>query len=85
MTIRTPDRVVELWPSLPEAARKTILDIAENTSPREVPLELSKEEERLIEQAQEDFRHGRVLTMDEFTSDMAAFVAELRQKATTAS
>jgi hypothetical protein len=78
MTTKTPDRVVELWPSLPEAARKTIVDIAERTSPREAPFELTPDEDRLLEQGQEDFRQDRTQTLDEFSSDMDAFMAELR-------
>jgi hypothetical protein len=78
MTTKTPDRVVELWPSLPEAARKTVVDIAERTSPREAPFELTPDEERLLEQGQEDFRQDRTQTLDEFSSDMDAFMAELR-------
>jgi hypothetical protein len=81
MTTKTPDRVVELWPSLPEAARKTIVDIAERTSPRELPLDLTSEETRLLEQGQDDFKHGRTLTLDEFSADMDAFMAGLRENA----
>jgi hypothetical protein len=78
MPTKAPDRVVVLRPSLPEAARKTIVDIAERTSPREAPFEFTPDKERLLEQAQEDFRQDRTQTLDEFSSDMDAFMAELR-------
>ncbi len=79
MTTKTPDRVVELWPSLPEATRRTIVDIAESIASREAPLNLTPDEERLLAQARDDFKHGRALTMDEFSAEMEAFMAELRE------
>jgi hypothetical protein len=81
MKTNTLERIVELWPNLPETARATIADIAENASPREVELDLTPEEERLIEQAQEDFRQGRTLTLEEFNAEMDVFMADQRRKA----
>ena len=80
MTIKTPDRVVELLPSLPEAARKVIVDIAETPSPREISFALTPDEERLLEQAQDGFKHGRTLSLEQFSAEMAAFMAGLRRK-----
>jgi hypothetical protein len=75
------ERIVELWPSLPETARATIADIAENASSGEMELDLTPDEERLIEQAQDDFKHGRTLTLEQFNAEMDTFMADQRQKA----
>lgn len=77
MKTRALDRIVELWPSLPEATRASIVDIAETASPREMELDLTPEEERLIEQAQDDFKHGRTLTVAQYKDEMGTFMAEL--------
>jgi TRAP-type C4-dicarboxylate transport system substrate-binding protein len=81
MKTNTLERIVELWPSLPETARATIADIAESASPREMELDLTPEEERLIEQAQDDFKHGRTLTLEQYRAEMDTFMAELAVQA----
>jgi TRAP-type C4-dicarboxylate transport system substrate-binding protein len=80
MKTNTLERIMELWPSLPETTRAAIVDIAERASPSDADLELTPEEERLIEQAQDDFKHGRTLTLDQFNADMDAFIADQRRK-----
>lgn len=79
MDTKSPDRVVELWPDLPEQARRAIVEIAEGTAGR--PLQMTPDEEALIEQAREDFLHGRTMSMVDFSSEMDAFVASLRKPA----
>ena len=85
MTTTTSDRIVELWPRLPEATRKTILDIAETISRREADLALTPEEESLIEQGQADFAHGRTLSSDQFEARSADFLKRLRDQAASRS
>ena len=80
MTTKALDCLVELRQSLPEAARETIVAIAENTAQHEVELDLTSEEERLIEKSREDFKHGRSLTMEEFSVDIATLFEERRRK-----
>ena len=78
MSITTPDRLIELWPSLPQEAREQIVEIAESSVAEEGELELTPEEEVLLEQAREDFRLGRVLSMEEFKADLDQLFVDLR-------
>ena len=57
------------------------MDIAEHAATRELALALTAEEERDLEQARADFAHGRTLTIDQFSADMDAFMADLRKQA----
>ena len=81
----TPDRIVELWPRLPETTRKTILDIAETMSGREADPVLTPGEERLIAQGQEDFKQGRTLTSEQFEVRSADFLEQIRRRAASTS
>ena len=80
MTITTPDRLIELWPSLPQEAREQIVEIAESSVAGEAELELTPEEEVLLEQAREDFRLGRTLSAKEYHAEMDLFMQELAAK-----
>ena len=80
MSITTPDRIVELWPSLPQEARQQIVEIAESSVAGEAELELTPEEEVLLEQAREDFRLGRTVGMEEFKADLDQLFVDLRAK-----
>ena len=73
MSTITPDRIVQLWPSLSEEARKKLVEIAERIAEADVPLELSPDEEKLLEQAREDFKHGRSLSLDDYKADLDEF------------
>lgn len=53
----TLDRIVELWPSLSAEARQQIAGIVESDAGKDMPLDLSDEEERLLA-ARNDFKHG---------------------------
>ena len=77
MSITTPDRLIELWPSLPQEARQQIVEIAESSVAEEGELVLTPEEEVLLEQAREDFRLGRTVGMEEFKAEMDVFMKEL--------
>jgi hypothetical protein len=85
MTILTPNRIVELWPSLPDAARRELIELAEINAGSSKPLDLTSEDERLLGQARDDFKQGRTLSMDEYRADMDAFMANLRKPASPAS
>jgi len=79
----TPERIVELWPPLSQEARQKIAEIAEGDSSKDVPLELSDEEERLLARARDDFKHGRALDADEYHAEMSAFMQRLAAKSTS--
>ncbi len=77
MSTITLDRIVELWPSLSPEARRQIAGIAEACAGKDTPLGLSDEEERLLVQARDDFKHGRALDADEYHAGMSAFMQRL--------
>jgi hypothetical protein len=78
MSTITPDRIVELWQSLSEEARVKLVAIAESIAEADTPLELTPEEELLLEQAREDFKHGRTLSLDELDAELDLVFDELR-------
>jgi len=79
----TPERIVELWPPLSQEARQKIAEIAEGDSSKDLPLELSDEEERLLARARDDFKHGRALNANEYHAEMSAFMQRLAAKSTS--
>ena len=79
----TPERIVELWPPLSQEARQKIAEIAEGDSSKDVPLDLSAEEERMLARARDDFKHGRALDADEYHAEMSAFMQRLAAKSTS--
>ena len=60
---------------------RAIAAIMEADAGKEAPLNLSSEEERLLERARDDFRHGRALDADEYHAGMSAFMQRLAAKA----
>ena len=81
MDTKTPDRIVELWPILPEDARETLVELAERTAGKAEPLVFSDEELAGIDQGREDFKHDRTRSMQEYRADMDAFFERLKAKA----
>ena len=77
MPSQAPDRIVELWPLLPEAARKTLVDIAEASAPRDGELALSRNDQKAIVQSIADIAEGRTLDEAAYRSEMDAFMARL--------
>ena len=84
MSTITPDRIIQLWPSLSEEAREKLVEIAESIAEADTPLELSPDEELLLKQAREDFKYGRTLSLDDYKADLDAFFGGLRAKSNTA-
>jgi hypothetical protein len=80
MATTTPQRIVELWPSLSEDARRALTEMAEHATGG-VPLELTDNEAAALERSQEDFKAGRTLSFDEMRAATDAFLAGLRSKA----
>ena len=80
MSTLTPDRIVELWPNLSEAAREKLVEIAESIAQADTPLTLSSAEEALLAQSREDFAHGRTVTLEDFKADLDAFFGGLRAR-----
>jgi hypothetical protein len=83
MTTKTLDRIVELWPDLPEAARTDLLERAESLAAGGI--NFTAEELAGIERGREDFKPGRTLSAEQFDSNTDAFMRELRRKSATAS
>jgi len=79
MTTTTPQRIVELWPSLSEEARRALTEIAENASGH-LPLELTEDEAATLDRSRQDFEAGRTLSFDEMRAATDAFLAGLRAK-----
>ena len=82
MSTITPDRIVELWPALSLEARQRISEIAESNAGKDVPLDLSDEEQQFLARARDDFKHGRVLDTDEYHAEMSAFMRRLAIRST---
>jgi hypothetical protein len=82
MNTITPDRIVELWPNLSLEARQQISEIAESNGGKDKPLDLSQEEEKLLDRARDDFKHGRALDADEYHAEMSAFMKRLAATST---
>jgi hypothetical protein len=82
MSTITPDRIIELWPTLSAEARQQISDIAESNAGKDVPLDLSDEEQQSLARARDDFKHGRALDADEYHAEMSAFMQRLATQST---
>ncbi len=82
MTTITPARIIELWPTLSPEARQRIAEIAESDSGKDVPFDLSVEEQQLLARARDDFKHGRALDTDDYHAEMSAFMQRLATQST---
>ena len=80
MTIKTPDRIIELWPMLSPEARAQLTEVAESIAVPILPLHLTDDERAQIEQAREDFRAGRILSEENYRLRMDAFMTRMRSK-----
>jgi hypothetical protein len=80
-TTITPERIAELWPALSPEARQQIAEIVEADAVKDMPLDLSAEEERLLAQALDDFKQGRALNAGEYRAEMSAFMKRLAAQA----
>jgi hypothetical protein len=81
MSTITPERIVELWPALSLEARRQIAEIVEAGAGKDMPLDLSEDEERLLAQALDDFKQGRALDAGECRAEMSAFMKRLAAQA----
>ena len=77
MTIQTPNRILELWPTLSPEKRAALLDLVETISAPVTPLRLTAEERAALDRSREDYKAGRVLDEEEYTAGMNAFMARL--------
>ena len=77
MSMIDPNRIAELWPALSLEARRQIAAIVEADAGKELPLNLSSEEERLLAQARDDFAQDRALNAGEYRAEMSAFMQRL--------
>ncbi len=80
MTTKSLDRIVELWPLLPEAVQADVLTRVEAVAANAEPLDFTPEELAGIEEGREDFKRGQVQSLDEFDVNSAAFMAGLCAK-----
>ena len=83
MSSTTPDRIVELWPSLSEDARQKIVDMAESSAVNAGTYDFTAEELAGIERGREDFQNGRTSSLPEYRSDMDAFFKRLTTKSSS--
>ena len=81
MSTTTPDRIVELWPNLPEEAREKLVELAESIAINADRFEFTVEELAGIERGREDFKHGRTLSTADYRAEMDAFFDRLKAKA----
>jgi hypothetical protein len=74
---RSPERIVEPWPSLDDEVRTALLDIAEHaaSAQRSDGFALSADELASIVRASKDFAEGRTLTSAEMRASVAALLA----------
>ena len=85
MSTTTPERIVELWPSLPEAARERLVELAESIAVKAAPFDFTAEELAGIERGRDDFKHGRTSSLTDYRADMDAFFDKLKASATATS
>ena len=81
MSTTTPDRIVELWPDLPEEARRKIVELAESIVDETGGFAFTPEEIAGIERGRDDIRQGRSSTLAEYRSEMDDFFSGLKAKA----
>lgn len=77
MSDHTPQRILELWPSLPDEAREALTEIAEASAGPHRALELTPEERAALAASFADFAAGRVLDEAEYKREMDAFMRKL--------
>ena len=82
MSTTTPERIVELWPSLPEEARIRLVEWAESAVAASGQSAFTPEELAGIRRGREDFKSGRTSSLPEYRADMDAFFDRLKAKAT---
>jgi hypothetical protein len=80
MSLVSPDRLIELWPNLPEEARRMIVELAEKSAVFSARHEFSSNELVGIESGRDDFKHGRTSSLPEYRSDMDAFFDLLKAR-----
>ncbi|WP_457796395.1 hypothetical protein [Methylocystis sp. S23] len=76
-----PTRILELWASLTETQRITLLSIAEDAARAQSPLPLTNEEAKALDRSKEDFASGRVLSFDDAETATDGFLKGLRARA----
>jgi predicted transcriptional regulator len=70
-------RISELWPSLSEATRQHISEVAEKAAQTEPA---TAEQIEGIAAGRADFAAGRVLSLDEFNLEMGALAGRLKSR-----
>ena len=70
-------RIIDLWPSLPEDAQSTLSDLAEGAATSPDELELTAEEHVALDQSREEFARGDVLDKNQFRVAMDAIMRDL--------
>ena len=70
-------RIIELWPSLPQEAQSTLTEFAEGaaTSPDEI--ELTAAERAALEQSDQEFVRGDVLDESQYRAEIDAFMRDM--------
>jgi hypothetical protein len=81
----SPQRIVELWPTLRAEDQTRLVEVAERMAVAPVTRRLSPREKMAIGRSRADFAAGRFLDEAEYEAEMAAFMAKLEAGASTAS
>ena len=79
----TPQRIIELWPTLTTEAQTRLVDAAERMATSTVTRRLSQRERAAVERSRADFAAGRVLDEAEYEAAMAAFILKLEAEASS--
>ncbi len=78
MPTTSPQRLIELWPSLTEEQREALVEIAETAAMPDAPFPLTPEEANALERSKEDFKAGRTRSRAEAEAATDAFLQGLR-------
>ena len=79
----TPQRIIELWPTLTTEAQARLVDAAERMATSTVTRRLSQRERAAVGRSRADFAAGRVLDEADYEEAMAAFMLKLEAEASS--
>ena len=70
-------RIIELWPSLPEEAQSTLSELVEGAATSPDELELTADEHAALEQSRQEFARGDVLDESQYRAAVDAFMRDM--------
>ena len=81
MTSRSPQRIVELWPSLTEKQREALVELAEAAAEPHERLSLTETEAESLIRSNGEFSSDSTLSFEEAEAATDEFLRGLRAKA----